>query len=282
VLDAAPKGRAAPQFLYALAGVSADAKDFTSALGTARRLVTEFPDDERGDDALERVGAAAGKAREWPVTYEAYALLREKYPRSPFIDDSRLLFGEAQVETGHVAAGAKTLEQHLAAAPGAIRTVGPWFMLARARETTGDRAGAVEAYRRAATILPPSRWEKDRFFGYVGLLTRERHYGEVRSLLEPYIRAASPANAAEASLALGETLRAQGDGAAAIEYFMTAAYVAPDSVVGQRGLVAAGRTYAALKQTDAAATVYRKVLAQAKVPADLAAAARQGLAELGR
>jgi len=63
---------------------------------------------------------------------------------------------------------------------------------------------------------------------------------------------------------------------------MTAAYLAPESTSGRRGLLAAGRVFAAQKQPEAATIVYRKLLAQSNVPAELASAARQGLSTLGK
>src|SRR5204862_3440916 len=100
----------------------------------------------------------------------------------------------------------------------------------------------------------------DTFFRYVRLLTQERRYAQARTLLEPYIRTAPTAVAVDAAIVLGETLQAQGDRAAAVEYFMTAAYIAPESTVGRRALLAAGRAFAAQRQVDAAAIVYRKLL----------------------
>ena len=85
---------------------------------------------------------------------------------------------------------------------------------------------------------------------------------------------------AEAAQALGETYRGEGDALAAAEYFMTAAYVAPDSLVGRKSLLSAAQSFAAAKQNDAAAIVYRKLLALANLPADVAEAARQGLSSL--
>ena len=63
---------------------------------------------------------------------------------------------------------------------------------------------------------------------------------------------------------------------------MTAAYLAPESDFGRRSLLAAAQSFATLKQPDASATVYRKLLAQSNVPPDVADAARQGLQALGR
>lgn len=281
-IDTAPRGPATPRLLYALAGIAADAKEWTPALTTAKRLVTEFPADDRADDALERVGAAAAKERAWPVAYEAYALLRASYPRSPFVEDSRVAFAEAQVETGRVAEGRKSLEQFLAAAPNDPRAARARLALGRARELAGDRAGALEAYNAAATSVPTSQWSGETVLGYARLLTQNQRYDDARRLLEPMLKAATGSAAADGALVLGEALEAQGDGAAATEYFMTAAYVAPTSTSGRRALIAAGRAFAAMKQPESAAIAYRKLLAQQNVPSDLATAARRALADLGR
>jgi len=286
LLAAAPKSPEAPALLYALTGLAADAKDWPAALTTAKRLVTEFPNDARADDGLERVGAAAAaNEHAWPVAYESYALLRQKYPKSPFVEDSRVAFAESQVETGRAAEGRSALEQYVASVPlTATDTRGARARIAlgRARELTGDHAGALQAYTEAARVAPPDRWTKDTQLGYARLLTQGRRYDEAKGLLEPLIKTGPAPAAAEGALALGEAFHGKGDEAAAIEYFMTAAYVAPDTAAGRRGLLAAGRAFAALKQPDAAATVYRKLLAQPNVPADLADAARKGLAEVGR
>jgi hypothetical protein len=53
-------------------------------------------------------------------------------------------------------------------------------------------------------------------------------------------------------------------------------------VHGRRGLLAAARAFASLRQNEAAERAYRTLLAQGDLPADLGAAARQGLSALGR
>jgi hypothetical protein len=45
-------------------------------------------------------------------------------------------------------------------------------------------------------------------------------------------------------------------------------------------MLSAAQTFAAAKQPEAAAILYRKLLAQSGVPTDVAEAARQGLAAL--
>jgi hypothetical protein len=58
--------------------------------------------------------------------------------------------------------------------------------------------------------------------------------------------------------------------------------VAPESPAGRRALLGAAQSFLALRQPDAAAIVYKKLLDQPGVPADLADAARKGLKDLGR
>ena len=58
--------------------------------------------------------------------------------------------------------------------------------------------------------------------------------------------------------------------------------MAPSSPQTCRSLLGAARAFASLKQNEAAALAYRKVLAQGNLPADCADPARQGLASLGR
>jgi hypothetical protein len=75
---------------------------------------------------------------------------------------------------------------------------------------------------------------------------------------------------------------AEGDPLAAAEYYLTAAYAAPSTPQGRKALLAAAGAFASMKQTESAASAYRKLLAQADLPPDVAAAARQGLSSLGR
>jgi hypothetical protein len=56
--------------------------------------------------------------------------------------------------------------------------------------------------------------------------------------------------------------------------------VAPDTPVARKSMLAAAESLAAAKQPDAAAIVYRKLLAQTGLPSDVADAARQGLSAL--
>ncbi|MEK7783232.1 MAG: hypothetical protein AAB279_04825, partial [Candidatus Binatota bacterium] len=128
-----------------LTGIAVEDKDWPGALDLAKRFVAEFPRDDAADDALERVGAGAAAAGAWPVAYEAYAELRQRFPKSPFVEPSRFAFAEAQLETGRAAAGRQELEKLLASAPADAKLTRAWLVLARARDAAGDRAGALDA-----------------------------------------------------------------------------------------------------------------------------------------
>jgi tetratricopeptide (TPR) repeat protein len=277
-LEAAPRAAAAPRLLYVLTGIAVEDKDWTGALATARRLVAQFPSDPAADDGLERVGAAAASAQAWPVAYEAWALLREKYPTSPFVGGSTVAFAGAQILTGHAAAARAALEKVVVAAPSDARA---WSALARAREATGDRPGALDGYARAAREGRGS--EQGRaLLGQARLLVADSRTEQARAVLQPVLKSDDRGVVLEAAAAIGETYQRDGDYLAAVEYYMTAAYLDPRSSVGRRALLGAGQSFAALKQRDAAAIVYGKLLAQSDVPAALAEAARQGIAALGR
>lgn len=282
-LDAAPRGASAPRLLYALAAVAADERDWPGALALAKRLVTEFPQDEAADDGLERVGSGAAGAGVWPVALDAYTLLRQRYPQSPFVEGSRLAFGRALIETNRPQEARQALEPLAASPPtdpGAAAQA--WLLLARARDAGGDAAGALDAFSRAARGGDTAGWPKEALFSHARLLSGQRRWDEARAVLARVLRQANGSEAGEAAVAVADTWARQGDGVAAAEYYLTAAYLVPDSPVGQRALLSAARTLAAAKDADGAAALYRKLLAQAGMPAELVNDARRGLSDLKR
>lgn len=279
-LDADPKGAGAPSLLYVVSAIDAEAHDWRPALATAKRLVQDFPSSGLGDSALERIGSAAAAARAWPVVVEAYTLLRQRYPQSPFVAASGLTLAEAEMETGHVSEARPLLERFVADAPGDPRLAHALVLLGRAREATGDAAGGLDAYSRAASQGGAADWSPEAVLSYSRLLGQNRRWAESRAALERVVASPDVAVAARAARAIGEAYEAEGDRQSAIEWDMTAAYAAPESEAGRRGLLAAAQAYAALDQPAAASIVYRKLLGQANLPADVAQTARQGLAAL--
>ena len=269
-----PRGAArAGALLYVLTGIAVDEKDWQGALAAARRLVSEQPAYEAADDALERVAAGASQALVWPVATEADTLLRQKYPDSPFAAGARLRLVEGLVETGKASEARPEVEKIVAETPNDPRAI---LLLARVREAAGDRAGALEAYSRAARDSKGPEWSTAALMGHARLLVQEQRWDQARAILERLMKNDETAVAAEAAQAIGDTYAGEGDALAAAEYYLTAAYVAPSSPAGRRGLLGAARAFATLKQPEPTATACKKLLTQSDLPSDLASAARSG------
>ena len=281
-LALAPKARTAPRLLYVLTAIGVDEKDWPGALASAKRLATEFPTDEAADDGFERVGAGAAAGSAWLTVIEAYGQMEKLYPKSPFLEPARVTVAEALVETGKPEAARPVLEQFLSTSPNDPRAQRAWGALARARDAAGDRPGALEAYTRALKDTNPADLRPEMALGYARLLAHEKRWQDARKLLEPLLRSDDKTVVASAAGGIGEAFQGEGENLAAAEYFMTAAYLAPDTPAGRSGLLAAGACFVALKQNDSAEIVYKKLIAQKDAPADVLEKARKGLKDIGR
>jgi TolA-binding protein len=275
-------GRVTPALLYVLGGVLIEDKNWTEAAAITTRLLESYPADARTDDALARLGLAAAADKRWLVSRDALMTLRQRYPQSPLIDTTLIPAMETLIEMGDPVSALEPLERLATAAPDDPRLPRAYVLLARAREAVGDRAGALEAYSRAARASRGSGLGTEVLLAHGRLLVTDKRWETARVVLDTVIKGDEKKAATEAAFYKGETYRGEGDQLAAAEYYMTAAYLSPDSLFGQRGLLAAADGFAALKDAESASTLYKKLLAQSNVPADLAASARAGLAALGR
>jgi len=275
-------GHATPALLYALSASATDAAAWDDALESAKQLVSQFPTDTRAESALARLGLAAASGKRWPTADAALALLRQRYPASPFVDASLLAGAQAQIETGHGAEARPMLEKFVNGSPDDARAPQAWLLLARVRDQAGDQAAALDAFAHAARGGHDADWPPATRLRYAHLLLDDKRWKEARAQLAVIVKADDAAAATEAAFYQGESYRAEGKPAEAVEYFMTAAYLAPDSTFGRRALLGAADSYVALKQPESAAIAYNKLLAQADLPSDIAQRAREGLAALGR
>jgi tetratricopeptide (TPR) repeat protein len=266
--------------LYVLTGIAVEEKDWPGALALAKRLMTPGPGAEVAPDALERIGVGAAAVPVWPVVLESTALLRARYPQHPLAEAAWLRLAEAQIESGRAAEARPVLERYVSTSSGTGDAGRAWVALARARELTGDRSAALEAYSRAPQDATGPGSSREVLFGHARLLVQEKRWDAARTVLERLVRAGEPATVAEAAQGIGETYTGEGDPLAAAEYFLTAAYVAPDTPAGRRGMLSAARAFVAAKQPEVAATAYRKLLAQSDLPSEIRQAARQELAAL--
>ena len=90
--------------------------------------------------------------------------------------------------------------------------------------------------------------------GQARLLMLDKRWDQARAALEPLVRGGDQALVVEAAYGIGETYRGENDQLAAAEYYMTAAYLSPESEPGRRSLLGAAQAFVSLKQPDAATT----------------------------
>lgn len=271
----------APYLLAGLVATSAHDKQWREAKVHATELVATYPDHRITPPALADVGRAATADGQWIAATETFQVLADRYPTSPAFDEVQLEFAEALLRTGSTSEASRRLETLVGHRPGDARAPRALLLLAEAQEGAGDRAAALETYSRLRRDHPGVPGADTAGLGQARLLVADGRWDEARPLLEETLTAAQGDAAAEAAFHLGEGLRAAGQLQDAVEAYMTAAYVAPDSVWARRALLGAGQSYAGLKQGPSAAIVYRKLLAATDVEPDLADQARQGLTEIG-
>ncbi|MFQ5898161.1 MAG: tetratricopeptide repeat protein [Candidatus Methylomirabilia bacterium] len=270
-----------PGLLYLLMALATEETRWDEARRWTLRLIGEFPGHEAAADALVRLGAGAYRAQEWQLVRESYQLLLARYAKSPHIDGVRVSLGEALFKTGAPAKASEVLREFVDSTRNDPRLPDALALLARASEAAGDRPAAIQALARLVREHPdsphavPARMSQARLFQEGG------RWEESRKVLEEVVNVAEPGIAAEAAFKLGEGLNARGDHKKAVEFYMSAAYLSPDTGWGQRALAGAGRSFVALNKAEAAKIVYRKLLAHPAVQPELARRAKEALAQLG-
>lgn len=273
--------RITPNVLTGLVAVAAEEKRWTEARELTLRLVRQYPNHDGAVASVSRLAAATGKSGEWPLARDMYQMLAARYPGSAGTLTGRVVFAEALLRTGAAPEARRELEAFVKDAAGDPQMQRALVLLAEAREATGDRQAALEAYTRYATDNPTTKDTPTVLLGAGRLLQTEGKWDEARGFLERALAAGDAPVVAEAAYRMGEGLQSTGHDEEAIDAFLTAAYVAPDSAWARRSLLGAGQSFTTLKEKDAAVIVYRKLLAASRVEPDLVAAARRGLRALG-
>ena len=273
-----------PLLLRGMEAVAVEEKRWADARTLALRLAAPVPSLRSSRvAALAEVGAAAGASRAMAARPRDVSGARGRLSVEPQPRGRARRAREALLRTGAPADARRELESFTASAPpGDPRRSHAMSLLGEAQEATGDRTAAAQTYARFATEHPTGKEAPAALLGAGRLLQSEAgKWDQARPLLERAVKDGDTAIAAEAAYHLGEGLRAAGRNDEAAEAYMTAAYVAPDSVWARKALLGAGRAFAAAKQNDAAVIVYKKLLAASSVEPDLASEARSRLKSLG-
>jgi len=269
-----------PQVLGATAVVAADEQKWKEARAATQRLIKEFPASDTTPAVLAQVGAAAGRGGEWTLAGDVLQTLATRYPTHGATRDVRLDYAEALVRTGAVAEARTRLQAFVDTSPAQDPALPrALLLLGRSYETAGDQAQALDLYARVTRDYPA--WEGAATLGQARVAMIDGKWAEAQPLFERALSASDVQVATEAAYRLGEGYRGAGRHQQAVDAYMTAAYVAPDTPLGRRALLGAGQSFAALKQPDFAVIVYKKLLASSGIEAELAEAAKKNLRALG-
>jgi TolA-binding protein len=273
--------RITPNVLYGMSAVAADEKRWPEARELALRVTTEFPGLAVAAAALGDVGSAAGADAQWPLAREMYETLAKRHPNYHGNVTGRLVFAESLLRTGAAADARRELEIFVKGSARDARIPQALLLLAEAQEAAGNRAEALELYTRVDREYPRARGDGSILLKAARLLEADRRWPEAKTFLERALNQGDSQLVTEAAYRLGEGLRGAGQNEEAVEAYMTAAYIAPDSKWARRALLGAGQSFGALRQNDSAIIVYRKLLRASGLEPDLAATARSRLNALG-
>lgn len=280
LLSGRPEPEVVPLLLAGLVQASARDGQWREARRYAERLLAAHPDHPVTPSAIVESGRAAAADGQWLAAREILEILAVRYPTSPVVDAVQVDLAEALLRT-NAPREASRLLQSLVDRPEDPRSARALLLLGEAQEAAGDRAVALQTYARLRRDHPTAPASGAAGLGEARLLLAAGRWDEARPLLEETLARVEAEGAAEAAFQLGEGFRLNGQHQEAVEAFMTAAYVGPDTVWARRALLGAGASYAALRQAEPAAIVYRKLLAASGVEPELAEQARNGLRDLG-
>jgi TolA-binding protein len=215
-----------PYLLHGLSLLAAANSGWSDALVAklVHRLVDESPAYPSAPTLLARVATSAVSAGQWPTARRAYETLVRQYPQSPVTASARMQWAEGLIRAGAKADARAPLED--AAAAGGDDRPRALRLLADVEEALGNRERA-------------------------------------RRLLQQVVEADDGELASEAAYRVGRMLSADGQHTAALEWHLTAAYLAENSRWGRQALLDAGRSLTALNKPNEALVLYRKLMPKA-------------------
>jgi TolA-binding protein len=258
-LDGKPREQV-PYTLHGLLLLTAGDRGWSDVLAVAlaNRLLDDFPSYGPAPKLLARVASSAAAAGQWPVARRAYETLLARAPAAALDRSARVAFAEALFRTG-ATAEARAVAQSAATGSGdeAARAL---VLMAEMHEAAGERRAALEVYDRLLQDFPRAARSPQSLLAHARLLEELGQAGRTRPVLQRLVEVGSGEVAAEGAYRLGQSLRADGQYAGAVEWYLTAVYVADGSRWSRLALLGAGASLAALNEMKDALVVYRKLL----------------------
>jgi tetratricopeptide (TPR) repeat protein len=250
---------ATPYVLQGLVLLTAADRGWSDVLAgaLAGRLAADFPSHPASAALLGRVAASAASAGQWPVARRAYETLLARVPAA-MTPATRAALGEALLRTGAPGAARPHLEQ--AASAGGDEAARALLLLTEIHTAAGDRRAALAAYDRLSREHPRLERSAPSLLAHARLLDDLGQAERARPLLRRVVEQSTGEPVAEAAYRLGQGLSAEGQHAAAVEWYLTAAYAVERSAWARRAWLAAGSSLTALHETREALAVYGKLV----------------------
>lgn len=212
------------------------------------------------DRALYKAGFARLKAGDAAGAELAFAKLVETQPKSSLASESWFLLGEARFRLRRFPDAIRAFEELLRAAPKHEVAPKALFRLGLARCETGDWQGAADALADLAKRAPAFENAAEAELARGRALAKLGKGRDARAALERTLALDQGLFSARAHLELGRLAAAAGEHEAALSEFLKVAvlYDAPEE--NAEALVAAGRTLEAQGDARRAAEQYREVV----------------------
>jgi ABC-type branched-subunit amino acid transport system substrate-binding protein/outer membrane protein assembly factor BamD (BamD/ComL family) len=136
-----PPGPGEPLFQQGEQLLERNAMD--EALASYSRYLSQFPDGQRADAALGRIGLIYSRQGQLEASHAFYQRLVDQFPQSPLVNDARLAIIDLLFQKQQPAEAIVQAQQMLAADPDEATRRKLWQQLARQYENSGDIANAV-------------------------------------------------------------------------------------------------------------------------------------------
>ncbi len=273
--------------LYQIGQAYYNAGNYTNALRTFNRLLTEHPESTWREEALYQIGYIHFLNQEYDQALAAYQRLLEIAPNDPLAPKAQYSIGDALFNAGHLEAAVNAYKRVLERYPQSPFVADAATSIHFALIAAGDDARAQALIDSFATAYPNSRLADELRFRRAEALYRSGRFPEAQQALEAFVQGSHAPDLTGEALYYLATLYAEQEQYEAAQHALQqllAAYAEHPRVPDALLLLATVH----LKQAnyEAALQSYQRFLSLAPERSDLLARAFYGqsvaLLELGR
>jgi TolA-binding protein len=276
-LNGAGDAETTPAVLHTLVSLGTEDRLWTDVQALSSDLVTGFPTYPANPTLLATVAGQAAADRQWPLVRGTYEQLLARYPSSPLKTVARLDYAESLLRTESPTFAQSQLAQVAATDRSRDQAPRRLYLQGQVYEALGRPQDALVAYEELRRDHPRAEWTAESLLPRARTMDAVGQRQQARALFERILKGAEGDVYSEAAVRLGENLTADGQHAIAVRWFLTAAYLNPDSTWGQRAQLGAVRGLVATGDRATADAIYRRMEASSATDPDLLRRARAAL-----